>query len=252
MHTVHQVQAGLDNTFYLIGDQERRVCIVIDPFDGESALSALEQFGWRPLAVYNTHGHWDHTGGNEAIMQRFGCPVFARSEEGVPGARPLSHEADFVGVTYKVLHTPGHRPGHVCFWGEGNLFTGDTVFVAGCGNAKYGGDPGQLYLSFQRLAELPGHTRIYPGHDYAEKNLVFARTREPSNAAMAEAEAWFRRQRLAGQPHVTTLDAEKRWNPFFRLQSVEIRERLVDEGVISMGASDRETFLALRRLRDQF
>jgi hydroxyacylglutathione hydrolase len=250
--TVHQINAGMDNTFYLAGDPGKKEGVLIDPFDGESALRAVEQSEWRVQAIINTHGHWDHVGGNDAVRERFGVPIFAHPLEEVPHAQPISENVILGSSTFRVLHTPGHRPGHICLLGEGCLFTGDTLFVAGCGNPKFGGNVDQLFESFKRLATLDESTWIYPGHNYASKNLLFSATWEPDNAAVAEGETHFTKASLRGEVHRSKLVDEKRWNLFFRLHSPALRERLVAEGKIVTEADDRTVFHTLRELRNSF
>ena len=252
MHVVHQVRAGMDNTFYMVGDDQRKEGVVIDPFDGDSALKAVERIGWRPLGVINTHGHWDHVGGNDALREQFGISMHAHPLEEVPHASALDKQIDIAGVTYDVLHTPGHRPGHVCLRGAGNLFTGDTLFVAGSGNPRFGGDVNDLYESFWFLAGQDDDLWIHPGHDYAAKNLSFSRQWEPDNPAIDEAVRHFKDLADRGETHRSRLGDEKRWNLFFRLDSAELRRNLQKAGHIEADAGDAEVFKALRELRNTF
>lgn len=250
--SVLQFGAGMDNTFHLVGDADLKRGIVIDPFDADSALAAVAKSGWTLSAIVNTHGHWDHVGGNEALHERFGVPIFAHPLEEVPNAQAIGTTVMAGTSTLQVLRTPGHRPGHVCLLGEGALFTGDTVFAAGCGNPKFGGNVEDLFESFQLLGSLPGEQWMYPGHDYAEKNLSFSAAWEPENTAIAEGRAYFQALDRDKQPHRSRLADEKRWNLFFRLTSMPMRERLRAAGHIQAGASDKDVFLKLRELRNAF
>lgn len=249
---VNQINAGMDNTFYLAGDPEEKIGVVIDPFDADSALAAVSKVGWEVQAVVNTHGHWDHVGGNDAIREQYQVPILAHPLEEIPHSRPLGDTVTLGTSTFRVLHTPGHRPGHVCLVGEGVVFTGDTLFVAGCGNPKFGGNVDELYESFQGLATLADTTWIYPGHNYAGKNLAFSAAWEPDNAAVAEAETKFTKETMRGDTHRSRLGDEKRWNLFLRLGSPDLRRRLAAAGHIAPGADDRAVFTALRALRNAF
>lgn len=252
MHVVHQIRAGMDNTFYMVGDSERQRGVLIDPFDGDSALTAVERIGWRPEAVINTHGHWDHVGGNDAIRERYDVPIYAHPLEEVPHAQPLGERVDMVGVAYDVLHTPGHRPGHVCLRGAGNIFTGDTLFVAGSGNPRFGGNVDDLYQSFRFLADQSDDLWMHPGHDYAAKNLSFSKEWEPGNPALDDAIRHFEALADSGDTHRSRLRDEKRWNLFFRLDSPEVRTNLAAAGHIQPGATDADVFRTLRELRNNF
>jgi hydroxyacylglutathione hydrolase len=252
MAAILQIQAGLDNTFYLVGDAVTKEGIVIDPFDGDSALAAIERHGWRPTAVVNTHGHWDHVGGNDAIRGRYGVPVIAHPLEEVPHAEPIGDTLAVGPLRFQVLHTPGHRPGHVCLFGHGVVFTGDTLFVAGSGNPKFGGNVDQLFESFQQLSQLPDETRVYPGHNYAAKNLRFSAAYEPENPAVTAAIDQFQAAEERGEVHHSTIGGEKRWNLFFRLGSPSVRNTLAAGGHCAADAPDATVFRTLRSLRNDF
>ena len=161
-----------------------------------------------------------------------------------------------VGTTVKlrVLDTPGHTKAHVCLaseLGAPALFSGDTLFNAGAGNCRFGGDVHDMYRTFSdQLALLPDDTKIYPGHDYIINNLNFALSVEPENT--------FARQLLDAvstqSPEdrlVTTMATERRINPFFRLGSAEINASL--KALFPDMKTDPEAvFVALRGLRDDW
>ncbi|MCC6532716.1 MAG: hydroxyacylglutathione hydrolase [Burkholderiales bacterium] len=250
------------NFNYLIACPQSGEALAIDPLDYEKCLDAAKQAGWTITQILNTHEHRDHTGGNDALVQRTGAQVLAHrnAKDKIAGmARGLA-AGDVVkvgrSVDLEVLDTPGHTMAHVCLLARADspaLFCGDTLFNAGAGNCHNGGHPAELYNTFaQQLARLPEATSIYPGHDYIENNLRFTLDREPDNARAAAM-----LQRLSGQDpsqaYVTTLADEREINTFFRLTSASVIARLRDAFPDLPEQPDPKTvFLKLRELRNQW
>ena len=153
------------------------------------------------------------------------------------------------GVVWAI---PGHTRTHISFLLPQNelVFTGDTLFVAGCGRL-FEGTAEQMHASLTRLACLPESTRIYCGHEYTVKNLRFAQTIEPKNAEIAERLAEAKECQARGEPTLpSTIGAELRTNPFLRVNSSAIREAVRGQGTKE---EDPVTILAtLRRWKDRF
>ena len=257
---IHQIYTynDLRNFTYLleIGNGE---AIVLDPWDSDEINTALSERSLSLKAIINTHEHWDHTRGNEALVAAHECEVWAHQngEGKIPGmTRALSAgevvplEAD---VTLTVLDTPGHTFAHLCFLviEQGAplaVFTGDTLFNAGVGNCHNGGSPEALYETVRsQFHPLEDRVAVYPGHDYLENNLKFTLHLEPSNTAAAQ---WL--ERVEGNdpgttPIVTTIGDERSINTFFRLSNSEIRESLS-----LSDASEAAVFLALRKRRNDW
>jgi hydroxyacylglutathione hydrolase len=150
------------------------------------------------------------------------------------------------------MHVPGHTRGAVAYFidvaGERAVFTGDTLFCAGCGRL-FEGTPAQMQTSLAHLATLPGDTRVYPGHEYTESNLRFAAHVERDNADVAKALERARELRVRDQPTVgSTMELERRVNPFLRVRSFQIRESLG----IPAAADDVQAFAAVRAAKDTF
>lgn len=196
------------NFAYLVGDEATRTAAVIDPsFDPETILAEAENAGYTITHLINSHGHADHVSGNAAIIEATGAELCIHEADadqvskflsraisrlmggkGSPRASRLLTDKDIISVgqtELTVIHTPGHTPGSICIYGNGHLFTGDTLFVGAVGRTDLaGGSTEQLLRSIrERLYTLPGDTRVWPGHDYGEA---------PSS----------------------TIDEEKRTNPF--------------------------------------
>ena len=152
----------------------------------------------------------------------------------------------------RCIHIPGHTLGAVAYFvdhgGERAVFTGDTLFCAGCGRL-FEGTPAQMHASLSRLLELPGDTRVHCGHEYTESNLRFAAHVEPSNAAVTRAQERARLLRAEGKPTIgTTLDEERATNPFVRVRSPVVRATLG----IAADADDATALGAIRAAKDAF
>ena len=250
------------NFHYLVACSETGEALAIDPLDWRKCVAAARARGYEITQILNTHEHRDHTGGNEPLRAATGARLLAHAG----AAARIGHvdvgltRGDVVRVGRSVelecLDTPGHTLAHLCLYARGEapaLFCGDTLFNAGAGNCHLGGHPGLLYETFtQQLARLPDATRVYPGHEYLERNLAFTLDREPGNSHAATLHELASHQDPAAAP-ITTLGEEKRINTFLRLQNPEIIARL--RAVcpdLPAEPSAREVFLSLRELRNRW
>jgi len=189
-----QIKLSWMDTFcYIAADEATRACVLIDPaFDKEKILEMVCERGYRVTHVLNTHGHSDHTAGNAAIIAATGAcliiheddapmldtvlsRVFARALGGKHSPKPTLFVRDGDTITFGnaalcVIHTPGHTKGSVCYLGDGQVFTGDTLFVGYVGRTDLpGGSSKQLKKSiFEKLYILPDETIVWPGHDYGK------------------------------------------------------------------------------------
>ena len=266
-----------DNYIYLIvgaGD-----AVVVDPGDARPVLRALEGAGLRLAAAIVTHHHGDHTAGLAQLKDATGCRVF-----GPDGRRisPLDHVVrdgellDLPVGPVRVVATPGHTRTSVCYFlpqteagplGQSSanagrtrpsatdarptaapvLFTGDTLFAAGCGRL-FECDAAAMGQSMGKIAALPPETRVYPGHDYAAEDYLFTLSIDPHNQAAQEALRHLRDAQAQGRPIVpTTLAMEKQTNLFLRTDDPALAATL------GVGADDPAAVLAtLRRRKDAF
>lgn len=171
---IRQLKLGaMDNFCYLVGCEKTLQAVVIDPgANVKRILSEAERQKLKIAFIVNTHGHADHTAGCTELKRLTGARVIihALEADAVPDADILwSDESDLkVGeLTFRVFHTPGHTPGGICLYAEGNLFTGDTLFVGDSGRTDLpGGHRPTLGASIRRLMQLPDATVVWPGHDY--------------------------------------------------------------------------------------
>lgn len=171
---IRQLKLGaMDNFSYLVGCEKTLQAVVIDPgANVKRILSEAERQKLKIAFIVNTHGHADHTAGCAELKRLTGARVIihALEADAVPDADILwADESELkVGeLTFNVLHTPGHTPGGICLYAEGNLFTGDTLFVGDSGRTDLpGGHRPTLAASIRRLMQLPDATVVWPGHDY--------------------------------------------------------------------------------------
>ncbi|RJR39572.1 MAG: MBL fold metallo-hydrolase [Desulfobacteraceae bacterium] len=162
---------GMDVFAYILGCETTREAMVIDPGGEEDRiLEEAEKEGLRIRYILNTHGHWDHTVGNDRLKALTGASIVRHKLDAGPDVDILLvDEKPFrVGeITFTVFHTPGHSRGGVCLYADGQLFTGDTLFVGDSGRTDLpGGHRPTLGGSIRRLMELPDETIVWPGHHY--------------------------------------------------------------------------------------
>ncbi|KAK6936579.1 Metallo-beta-lactamase [Dillenia turbinata] len=225
-----------DNYAYLIIDEVSKEAAVVDPVEPDKLIQAASQNGVHLSFVLTTHHHWDHAGGNEKIKQLLpGIKVYGGSIDNVKGCTNKVENGDKLSLGSDVnilcLHTPGHTKGHIsyCVSGKENedpaVFTGDTLFIAGCGKL-FEGSAEQMYGSLcVTLGSLPKPTRVYCGHEYTVKNLQFAQTVEPTNEKISQKLAWAQQQRQAGLPTIpSTIEEELETNPFMRVDLPQLQE----------------------------
>lgn len=171
----------LETNCYVVSNEETLGCVVIDPGDESNRiLDYLEDNHLKCEAIFLTHGHYDHTGAVEAVMEETGAPVYIcpRDDAHTTGDRHYSYmlpeggryydDGDvlrFAGLSFQILAVPGHTAGGVAIVCEDALFTGDTLFRGSCGRTDLpGGDMEEEFRSLKRLCDLPGDYEVYPGH----------------------------------------------------------------------------------------
>ncbi len=174
---VKQLPMGyLDNFSYLVGCEKTKKALVIDPAPpSDRIMAAAAEMGLTIEMIVNTHGHGDHTAGNAELKEKTGARIYIhqRDADRYRGADVLLKDESPLQlgeVSIRVIHTPGHTPGGICLYAEGNLFTGDTLFVGDSGRTDLpGGHRPTLGASIRRLMELPEDTVVWPGHNYGPK-----------------------------------------------------------------------------------
>lgn len=240
----------LRNYSYLMLDDQTGHSWVIDPYEASPIIDYIKKNNLSLKGILNTHQHFDHIRGNAPLQDAFQAPVCK-----LKNSETISLGPD---ILIETLDTPGHTPDHQAFlWKKHGeviaLFSGDTLFNAGVGNCRLGGDVNQLYSTTEKLRNLPEKTLLYPGHDYRKRNLQFALEVEPENREIKERLRAINGFATEDLPPAT-LAEEKAVNPFLRLDSEELGQNLVKRsGPLSDQERDRrELFVKLRQLRDQW
>ncbi|UCE50144.1 MAG: hydroxyacylglutathione hydrolase [Phycisphaerales bacterium] len=243
MEPVITIPALGDNYIYLYCYHQDNA-FVVDPGNATALLKALEKHGLNLTDVLATHHHFDHTAGIEELKNKTGCKVCDGNKA------EILHIAN---LNVRVITTPGHTLDSVCYYVQpserysGILFTGDTLFIGGCGR-PIECDAETMWHSLQKIAALPDDTLIYPGHDYTEENYEFELTIEPNNPAVKLRLDEIKQAQRQGFPTVpSTMLQEKTTNVFLRAHTPEIKSALN-----MPTATAAEVFAELRRRKNIF
>jgi len=223
---VHVVDALSDNYMYLIVDKASRTACCVDAVDAQGMVAEAKRVNANISMVLTTHHHFDHAGGNNECKKLIpGVEIVGGERDAIQGMTRPVKDGDVlnVGATrVECIWTPCHTAGHISYavhppdGSPAALFSGDFLFVGGCGRFFEGG-PDEMAVGLARLARLPPETLVYCGHEYTVKNLQFALSVEPDNEAAQRKIVWAQEARSRGERTVpSTLGDELRFNPFMR------------------------------------
>jgi len=255
MLSVTPVAALKDNYVWLLQDSKSPAVVIVDPGEAARVLEMLAAHRLQPAAILITHHHWDHTNGIEKLLQHHpGTPVYGPANEPIPArTHPLGEGSQVqlpeLNLALEVFEVPGHTAGAVAYYGHGLLFSGDTLFTAGCGRL-FEGTAEQMHASLSKLASLPDSTLLYCGHEYTLANLQFAAVVEPANTDIRTRIEETQALRKRGLPTVPAmLVHERRTNPFLRCAQSSVKEA-AERWVGAALHNETEVFAAVRRWKD--
>jgi len=247
-----------DNYIFVLHDCGTNQAAVIDPAEAEPVLKCLEPLGAKLVAIFNTHHHFDHVGGNEKLIEVFPNAVVyggTKDEGRIPKQQVFLEQGDqveFAGRKAKVFFVPGHTKAHIAYYfppitadDVGELFCGDTLFAGGCGRL-FEGTPAQMVESLEKLRNLPDTTRVWCAHEYTLSNLKFAVTVDGNNLDLQKRYKQVTMAREQNKPTIpSSIGMEKLTNPFVRWDKESIKS--------AMGLNEpNRVFGRLRGMKDNF
>ena len=256
MDSVITIPAFGDNFAYIYRC-DKQSAIAVDPSDSAAVMGVLKEQGLKLVAILVTHHHFDHTAGVGELKKRYGCEVIGADGRRIAGVSRAVCDREvlrFGEVEIEIIGTPGHTKTSVCYYykraseggGESIVWTGDTLFVGGCGRILECG-PGTMWESLMKLAKLPDDTVVCCGHNYTKENYEFALGIEPDNEAVQLRLEEVKLAQRSGKEIVSTIREEKRTNIFLRSDTAEVKA-----AVDMRGASAVEVFAELRRRKDYY
>lgn len=245
-----------DNYMYLIVDEGTGEAAIVDPVAPDTVVEAAKEENATLTTVLTTHHHWDHAGGNKKLLEMVPGLTVVGGDERIDGLNKKVADGNKFSIGDLNVHcytTPCHTTGHVCYMvTDGGatqaVFTGDTLFLGGCGRF-FEGNAEQMHEALNnKLANLPDETKVYCGHEYSIQNLAFGLHVEPDNAAIKDKLAWCKEMRAKNPAEPTipsTIGEEKEINPFMRVHTASVRSHAGTD-------TDVDTMRFIRTEKDSF
>lgn len=249
---VKSIPAFSDNYIWLIQNSQSG-CAVVDPGDAKPVLDYLTKHQLELEVILITHHHHDHIGGVAELVRQFpNVDVLGPLNEPIPTVTQTLQGGDqfeLFGERFLVLDLAGHTAGHIGVVGDGKLFCGDVLFSAGCGRV-FEGTMEQMWQSLDKLAQLPGETEVYCAHEYTLSNIAFALAVEPENPHLLSYRDEVIRLRGLERPTLpSTIEQEKRINPFLRLEEDNVIKSVINR---TPNSTPLAVFTALREWKNEF
>lgn len=223
---IFPISAFKDNYIWTWIDKASKTAWVVDPGEAQPVIRLLNEQKLELAGILITHHHNDHTGGVGELLKHWkDIPVVGSYKSAIQYInRPVKQGDEIICSPYrfKILEIPGHTLDHTAYYNEDTLFSGDTLFSAGCGRV-FEGTPAQMYQSLNKLKQLSDNTKLYCGHEYTLANLNFAQLVEPNNSHIADKIKAVQSIRETNKPSLpSTMREERLINPFLRCLEPEV------------------------------
>ena len=243
-----------DNYSYLIIDETNQSACVVDPSEAKPIIDFVEKNNINLKYILNTHHHFDHVGGNLELKKIFNCKIIGSFKDlnRIPGIElGLKDQElfDLGGSKLRVIETPGHTVGHICFYSyeSKSLFSGDTLFSLGCGRL-FEGSADQMVKSLKKLRSLPKQTKIYCGHEYTKSNANFAIHLNPNDDKLKRKIKDLENELKQFSSTIPfKLEEEIEFNPFLKFDNLGYLDAI---GLQDLG--EFENFKRIRKMKDEF
>jgi hydroxyacylglutathione hydrolase len=240
-----------DNYIWALTDPTTKLTVLVDPGEADPAIAFLTANQYQLAGILITHHHGDHTNGIEGLLAYAGAiPVFGSDLSPNEFITHRVKDGDTFTCAHfsgRVLAIPGHTLDHTAYYSEndGIVFTGDTLFSAGCGRI-FEGTPAMMFDSLNKIIALPDITKVYCGHEYTRANLQFAQAVEPTNQDVK-----LKLVKLEGCTLPSTIGEEKLINPFLRFAKPEVKQAAESYAAKKL-ADDVAVFATIREWKNNF
>lgn len=258
MINITPIKAFNDNYIWAITTNKNNKLILVDPGQTQPCLDFIQQNQLELSSILITHHHNDHIGAIDELIKLNASEinVYGPANEKIPHITHQLVEGDAIQfndfeLSLNVYDVPGHTAGHIVYFNEDVLFSGDTLFSGGCGRL-FEGTAEQMHHSLSKLKQLPANTKVYCAHEYTLANLYFALAVEPENAELLHYFNQVKHYRDNNQATIpTTIGQERKINPFLRYNELNVKNAAEQYANVDLH-NEAAVFAAVRRWKDNF